>query len=127
MFGTIEDGSAAATSITGFEFSSEQGFDPQLFTWTFGENADLTLTDHLSPTSTAGGFELYTSDPNNPVTIQFFYDGVTLATGIAEFIRVEVDNNYDTTAIGKGQATLQYAGEDDRFFYEVMAKTGELE
>ena len=124
MFGTIEDGSAAATSITGFEFSSEQGFDPQLFTWTFGENADLTLTDHLSPTSTAGGFELYTSDPNNPVTIQFFYDGVTLATGIAEFIRVEVDNNYDTTAIGKGQATLQYPGEDDRFFYEVMAKTG---
>ena len=106
MWGAIDYGSATATSVSGFDFASDASFNPGLFAWSFGSNGNMLLTDQLSPTSIEAGFELYSSDPTNPVTITFTYDGETLATGSADFIRTEVDNNTDIYAIGKGQATL---------------------
>ena len=85
-------------------FAEKAGFDPSLFTWAFGEYGDLVLTDHLSPTATEAGFEYYSSEPDKYVDINFLYDGQLLASGRAEYIRVEVDNNWDITAIGKGRA-----------------------
>ena len=124
MWGAIDYGSATATSLSGFAFAEEDTFDPSLFSWSFGSDGDMLLTDQLEPTSTTSGYEYYSSDPASPVTITFSYDGEPIASGTADFIRTEVDNNTDIYAIGEGQATLISPGTDTRFFDEVMAKTG---
>ena len=78
MWGAIDYGSATATSLSGFAFAEEDTFDPSLFSWSFGSDGDMLLTDQLEPTSTTAGYEYYSSDPASPVTITFSYDSLPL-------------------------------------------------
>ena len=57
MWGAIDYGSATASAISGFAFAEEDTFDPSLFSWSFGSDGDMLLTDQLEPTSTTAGYE----------------------------------------------------------------------
>jgi len=67
MWGTVEDGGGTGTASSGF--TSLNGLDISLFTFTFG---DLELTNHLSPTATEAGFEYYSESDGSIEKMQFF-------------------------------------------------------
>ncbi|MBV1961422.1 MAG: hypothetical protein KUG52_05470 [Immundisolibacteraceae bacterium] len=118
MWGSVEQGGGTGTASDGF--SSLAGLVLSKFSFTFG---DLELTDHLSPTATAAGFEYYSEGDNSIQPMQFFYDGDLWANATLNFLQVDVTNINDADATGSGTANLTSAGVDSAFFNEVMALT----
>jgi len=119
MWGAVESGDGTGTASSGF--TSLNGLDISLFSFTFG---DLELTDYLSPTATEAGFEYYSEGDGSIEQMQFFYDGGLWASATLNFLQVDVDNSSDASATGFGSANLTSYGLNDAFFNEVMLLTG---
>jgi len=117
--GAVESGDGTGTASSGF--TSLNGLDITLFSFTFG---DLELTSQLSPTATEAGFEYYSEGDNSVEQMQFFYNGDLWASATLNFLQVDVDNSSDSSATGFGTANLTSSGLDDTFFNEVMFLTG---
>lgn len=119
MWGTIETGSGQGTSQSGFSYFDTHAIGS--LTFTFG---DLEMTSSQSPGPGLGGFEYYSEDDASVMPFTINLSGVPIATGTSVYLRTEVDNDSDITAIGTGRVVLTTPGADPAFFNEVMALTG---
>lgn len=119
MWGAIDTGSGAGNAQSGFDYLSSR--DVHLLTFTFG---DLELTSSQSPGLASAGFELYTEGDASVLPFTLKYNNAVIATGTSLFLRTEVDNSGDVTAIGTGQFQITAPGADATFYNEVMALTG---
>lgn len=119
MWGSLETGSGAGTSQSGFTYLSSR--DVGLLTFSFG---DLELSSWQSPLEGAMGFERYTDTDGSSVPFTIRYDGTIIATGTSDYLYDEVDHIFDIAAVGSGQVTLTAPGADPAFFNEVMGLTG---
>ncbi|MDX2111161.1 MAG: hypothetical protein SFY80_13075 [Verrucomicrobiota bacterium] len=116
MWGTVNTGTAIATSQTGF--NSLAGLDMSKFGWTYGK---LNLTQFQEPTANGAGFEYYTRTTQS---FDIIYNGSLLATGDVLYLRSEVLNSSDINATGTGRVQLTAPGQDSAFYNEVMSLTG---
>jgi len=116
MWGHIDSSTGFGQSMNGF--SSLAGKDLNLFSFRFG---GLDLTSYSSPGSSTPGFEMYTGATE---AFEFYYSGQLWATGTTHSLRTEVQNKYDTDAIGAASITLETSGVDSAFFNEILALTG---
>ncbi|MBT5060962.1 MAG: hypothetical protein HOM65_00875, partial [Verrucomicrobia bacterium] len=124
MWGIVDHGNASATSATGFLSMNFPGFNPSLFRWEFGNTENLELSTAISPSAVSPGKEIYTNTQGAAVSIEFFYDNVLWATGVVDFIEVNVADVNAGGATGSGGVTLTSSGNTSDFFDEVMALTG---
>ncbi|MDB4485383.1 hypothetical protein N9079_03000, partial [bacterium] len=124
MWGIVDHGNASATSATGFLSMNFPGFNPSLFRWEFGNTENLELSTAISPSAVSPGKEIYTNTQGAAVRIEFFYDNVLWATGVVDFIEVNVADVNAAGATGSGGVTLTSSGNTSDFFDEVMALTG---
>lgn len=120
MWSSIASGTFSGTAQAGFTTFA----DPALLTFSYGD-LELDLTLSQSPGADTVGFEYYTELDSNVQPFEVRYDGVLWATGTTDFLRTEVDNSDDYTAIGTGRASLTGATVDGAaFFAEILAFTG---
>jgi hypothetical protein len=119
MWESLDTGVATGASQTGFTYFDTH--DIGLFTFTFG---DLELSSYLSPGAALPGFEIYTDTDAVFVPFDMLQDGVLVASGEADFLRVDVLNNADANALGTAEATITTAGGDPAFFNELMTLSG---
>lgn len=119
MWGAIDTGSGTGNAQSGFDYLSSR--DVHLLTFTFG---DLELTSWQSPGLASAGFENYTEGDASVMPFTLKYDNAVIATGTSLFLRTEVSNNNDITALGTGQFLITAPGADATFYNEVMALTG---
>ena len=120
MWTSVDSGTFSGTAQAGFATFA----DPALLTFSYGD-LELDLTRSQSPGADTIGFEYYTELDSSVQPFEVRYNGVLWASGTTDFLRTEVDNSDDYTAVGTGRASLTAATVDGAaFFAEVLALTG---
>jgi hypothetical protein len=119
MWESVNTGSASATGNVGFSSIDLSG--PNTFTWTFG---DLELTSFQSPGPATPGFEVYSEGDASVQDFIMTYNGTDVVSGTVQFLRVDVSDVNDITAVGNAEVVLNSSlGPDPSIFNEFMALT----
>lgn len=123
MWGTIDIGSATATSVVGFSSIP----NPALFSWSFSD-LELDLAASQSPGAATPGWEIYRELDGAPQPIIFSYNGTQWATAMLtdDHYRIDVSHNLDAGAVGSAtfvlDGVLNPSGQ--AFYDEVLSLSG---